>query len=187
MRVEVKSRENLAAQQAMDMRQQPRGLRAEKKGSPGERYQSSAALLHQSTKPDSCFLCKEKNHATAACPADISIEEKKRLLRLERRCFRCTKPDHRSNECRCSMQCTKCSRRHATTMCDPGYTPTKAEANRNAITSAPVNLEVHKRSFRASCPSPDCNDLVCRRNQQDVRPSSLGRREPTFVHYKECI
>ncbi|KAG0420672.1 hypothetical protein HPB47_003361 [Ixodes persulcatus] len=145
LRVEVRSRENLAAQQAMDTRQQPHGLMAEKKnekkGNPGERYQSSAALLHQSTKPDSCFFCKEKNHATAACPADISIEEKKRLLRLERRCFRCTKPNHRSNECRSSMQCTKCSRRHATTMCDPGYTPTKAEANRNAITSAPVNLE----------------------------------------------
>ena len=26
-------------------------------------------------------------------------------------------------------------------MCDPGYTPTKAEVNQNAITSAPVNLE----------------------------------------------
>ncbi|XP_040071686.1 uncharacterized protein LOC120844133 [Ixodes scapularis] len=145
LRVEVQIRENLAAQQAMDTRQQPRGFSSEKKNekkrSPRERYQSSAALLHQSTKLNSCFFCNEKNHATAACPADISIEEKKRLLRLERRCFRCTKPNHRSNECRSSMQCTKCSRRHATTICDPDYTPTKVEANQNAITSAPVNLE----------------------------------------------
>lgn len=51
LRVEVQNRGNLATQQAIGTRQQPRGLRAEKKnekkGSPEERYQSSAALLHQ--------------------------------------------------------------------------------------------------------------------------------------------
>lgn len=87
--------------------------------------QPSAAALHGTVKGMECFLCNSKKHATKDCPEEIPLTEKKRMLQQGRRCFRCTMPHHTARMCTCVLSCGKCHGRHATSMCDPDYTPPK--------------------------------------------------------------
>ncbi|XP_040067881.1 uncharacterized protein LOC120841109 [Ixodes scapularis] len=145
LRLEVLSRENLAALQAMDTYGEPRKKEADhKKNEDNEKArksQTSAALLNPSSRGDRCFICKSTRHTADNCDAGTSLREKKDLLRKERRCFRCTKKNHQAKECRSNIRCQKCGGRHATSMCDPNYSPGKRTNNDTVTTSVPVNLE----------------------------------------------
>lgn len=145
LRIEVKSREGLEVQPNVDAKPHLPGTKNDHKNvykpHKGGNPKSSVATLHQTTKTGACFFCTEKSHETAACCAEIKLEEKKKRLMAGRRCFRCTRPNHRSNVCRSNVKCAKCSKRHATTMCDPEFTAPKAPLSTSSVTTAPVNLE----------------------------------------------
>ncbi|KAL1475373.1 hypothetical protein MTO96_037331 [Rhipicephalus appendiculatus] len=94
LRVEVESRENLAALQSMDFEQAPKYSAKEapslhaKKG----KHAPAAAMLHQSTTQEKCFFCNASSHTTQNCGEKRTIAEKKTLLQSNGRCFRCKRP-----------------------------------------------------------------------------------------------
>lgn len=112
--------------------------------------QPSAAALHGTVKKMECFLCKSKKHDTKDCNEAIDLAEKKRLLQQARRCFRCTMPHHTARMCMCKLSCGRCNGRHASSMCDPDYTPPKRiPAGSNDAgkedSNAPVSLQTTQK------------------------------------------
>ncbi|XP_031349764.1 uncharacterized protein LOC116175670 [Photinus pyralis] len=66
-----------------------------------------------------CLFCKSKSHLTASCDSSISINAKKDILKSNKLCFRCLKPNHNSKFCKTrNISSNKCKRRHVTTMCE---------------------------------------------------------------------
>ncbi|KAG0423145.1 hypothetical protein HPB47_001065 [Ixodes persulcatus] len=93
----------------------------------------SAAALSSATKPElsRCVFCCSKEHNLENCTSPLTIKEKKDKLKVENRCFRCTKQFHRSRECRSAykLSCEKCSGKHLTVMCDPEWAATTRPTN----------------------------------------------------------
>lgn len=71
----------------------------------------------------------------------MTIEQKKRLLLSDKRCFRCLKKNHLAKDCRFKGRCTKCGGKHAALICDPSYQKRKNDESnsptkQSAIVSA---------------------------------------------------
>ncbi|KAH7961862.1 hypothetical protein HPB52_012882 [Rhipicephalus sanguineus] len=143
LKVEVESRENLAALQSLDLKQPSREIPSQKHKSNSRMHGTTAqssAMLHQNVTPRDCFFCGTSEHATTNCDVAKALEEKRQLLRSSGRCFRCTRRGHLSSACRVNVRCAKCQRKHATTMCDPSY-PTRPPDTNDAVTSTQISLE----------------------------------------------
>ncbi|KAF2904069.1 hypothetical protein ILUMI_02103 [Ignelater luminosus] len=96
-----------------------------------ERKQYTAAGLL--TMVNECLFCNSKDHTSEKCNEDdITLEQRKQILKKQNRCFRCTKRNHNSKACRNKVTCDRCKYRHVTSMCDPNY---KMEETSNATTS----------------------------------------------------
>ena len=67
------------------------------------------------------FILQFPSHYLIKCDANISLENKKDILRKNGRCFRCTRCSHNAKNCRVNVKCISCNGRHATVMCDPEY------------------------------------------------------------------
>ncbi|XP_036320354.1 uncharacterized protein LOC118734774 [Rhagoletis pomonella] len=66
-----------------------------------------------------CIFCKSASHSTKNCTSNMSVEQRKQLLRQESRCFRCGNKNHSSKFCRAQwVKCNGCSGRHLTPMCE---------------------------------------------------------------------
>lgn len=143
LKVEVESRENLAALQSLDLKQPSREIPSQKQKSNSRMHGTTAqssAMLHQNVTPQDCFFCGTSEHATTNCDAAKALEEKRQLLRSSGRCFKCTRRGHLSSACRMNVRCAKCQRKHATTMCDPSY-PTRPPDTNDAVASTQISLE----------------------------------------------
>ncbi|XP_055923477.1 uncharacterized protein LOC129953942 [Eupeodes corollae] len=85
-----------------------------------------------------CIFCKMNNYKTKDCDSNISIANKRQILRSGGRCFRCAKAGHSSKKCRSGkfLSCNKCKGRHMSSMCDPIYKKTMQESDDKSKTSA---------------------------------------------------
>ena len=63
-----------------------------------------------------CVFC-EKLHFSASCEKVKDIEERKKILLRDRRCFLCIKVGHRGKDCRSQRQCRKCGAAHHQSIC----------------------------------------------------------------------
>ncbi|XP_040077258.1 uncharacterized protein LOC120849166 [Ixodes scapularis] len=109
---------------------------------------ATATALHGRTDSMECFLCKSKAHSTPDCNAKIELNEKKRRLQANRRCFRCTKPNHTARMCRGTLRCDRCGGRYVSTMCDPDYLPGRAASGLDETRKkdrTPLNLHVSEK------------------------------------------
>lgn len=127
IRLELESREK-ACQRNSQAQTPPANQRDDKHPSSdyGRRGKGSAAALQVGAQypSEKCAFCASKSHETPKCDAALSIEEKKKRLRREGRCYRCAKRGHTSQQCRnWSLRCAKCGRRHITPLCDPPAPP----------------------------------------------------------------
>lgn len=122
LRTELESREKVYDGSAQAQPQTPREHGGKNRPSDRNVGKGSAASLTIGSKPSNerCALCSSSSHDTSQCNAKIPLEEKKKKLRTEGRCYRCAKRGHIARECRNrSLRCSKCSRRHITPLCDP--------------------------------------------------------------------
>ncbi|XP_077550601.1 uncharacterized protein LOC144163738 [Haemaphysalis longicornis] len=143
LRVEVESRENLAALRRMDVRQEVKHEQKDRQKQPEQRphkHAFSISTLTQSARQECCFFCDDHAHSTQNCSSGKSIEEKKRMLLSAGRCFRCTTGKHQARACRVNVKCMKCNKKHATTMCDPTYTARKSLESTEPVNNSHVSL-----------------------------------------------
>ncbi|KAH9369941.1 hypothetical protein HPB48_001818 [Haemaphysalis longicornis] len=76
-------------------------------------------------------------HGIARRTANVPPEEKRRRLHAGRHCFRCGKQNHVARACQTArtLSCSRCSRRHLTSLCDVAQ-PGSAHATRGPAHSA---------------------------------------------------
>ena len=79
---------------------------------------ASALFLRSSNRPTEirCVYCKN-SHYSSACDKVTDVNERKNILRRDRRCFLCLQTNHRIKECRNNRSCRKCSGRHHLSLC----------------------------------------------------------------------
>ena len=73
---------------------------------------------HRETKQRRCVYCNEISHASINCHKVVSTADRKKHLSEHRLCFNCTGAEHRASDCRSKFGCSKCKRRHHTSICD---------------------------------------------------------------------
>ena len=81
---------------------------------------ASALFLRLSNRPTEilCVYCK-KSHYSAAYDKVTDVNERKNILRRDRRCFLCLQTNHGIKECRNNRRCRKCYGRHHQSLCVP--------------------------------------------------------------------
>ncbi|XP_042150258.1 uncharacterized protein LOC121838227 [Ixodes scapularis] len=84
--------------------------------SPPAKY-SAWASTFQSTAARKCFFSGQIGHYAEDCTKTQSYEDRKSKLRVDRRCFRCTRPNHTARFCQARITCKACKQRHGTSMC----------------------------------------------------------------------
>ncbi|KAG5895745.1 hypothetical protein JTB14_029515 [Gonioctena quinquepunctata] len=87
-----------------------------------------------------CSFCNSTTHELQKCDGPQSLQERKIILKKNARCFRCTKANHTSRQCRNNfIKCNKCKGRHATSMCDPNF----IKSNNSNNTSSPAQIQLN--------------------------------------------
>lgn len=105
----------------------------EKKPSTYSKPPMSAALLSPGTPKVNCVYC-QKDHKEVDCP--ISIEERKDIVKKQRRCFNCLKPNHVVRACNNKGKCQRCSRQHHTSLCSQEQVSSTSESESSTQQSA---------------------------------------------------
>ncbi|XP_064464109.1 uncharacterized protein LOC135375301 [Ornithodoros turicata] len=100
--------------------------------------------LQSTTRREKCIFCSSLAHLTSDCTVSKPLQDKKRMLAAERRCYRCTKPNHSAKLCRGTPKCKTCSGRHVSSMCDPSYRPRPNEATQTVNLKATVVPSKHR-------------------------------------------
>ncbi|UYV82073.1 hypothetical protein LAZ67_21000672 [Cordylochernes scorpioides] len=136
----------------------------------------------QQTELGGCIFC-EKKHASQNCFAakKMSLEEKRKVIREKKVCFKCLKGRHLARYCRTRVRCYNCGSSHFLIMCTRGDRNNKEAAqlgiepeltNQN---SERVKQRVsHRENFESfdATVKPnedlkkhnDCSNHVCQRN-----------------------
>eukprot|EP00731_Ephydatia_muelleri_P027563 Em0019g436a len=119
-----------------------------------------------------CCYC-EQDHQPSHCTRVTDIEEKKSILMKNGRCFVCLKRNHRARECRSSLRCSACGRRHHISICSGSSTwnsdPSKAP-QRSKLSSAISQGASTSHSTKTSQTS-----------QPAVMTMFVGVRTPVFL------
>ncbi|XP_064488292.1 uncharacterized protein LOC135400377 [Ornithodoros turicata] len=97
------------------------------------------AGLEQPGEKRNCFFCSAADHSTEDCKADFTLAERFKKLAKGMRCYRCTKKGHRSKDCRVKVECSKCRRRHASSVCDPSRQPVENALVSEVVTTTSVS------------------------------------------------
>ncbi|XP_042142954.1 uncharacterized protein LOC120837386 [Ixodes scapularis] len=153
LKIEVESREKTSKEQPEDAGGKPAHCfpmheHPKRRLNNAKTRNATATALHGRMDSMECFLCKSKAHSTPDCNAKIELKEKKRRLQADRRCFRCTKPNHTARMCRGTLRCERCGGRHVSTMCDPDYFPGRAASGSDETRKkdkTPLNLHVSEK------------------------------------------
>ena len=64
----------------------------------------------------SCCYCQQ-NHSPKDCMIVTQVEARKQILRKSGRCYGCLRTGHVSRECRSKSRCSRCNKRHHTSIC----------------------------------------------------------------------
>ncbi|KAF2892050.1 hypothetical protein ILUMI_14123, partial [Ignelater luminosus] len=108
----------------------------------------TATSLLTSQNKETCLFC-EGFHKTELCDANVLLSKKKEVLKRKARCYRCTKRNHNSRDCRNkSIFCENCKGRHVTTMWDPEWLKRS-----KSITSNDQSTNVNSTNEKAVYPS----------------------------------
>uniref|UniRef100_A0A1X7SZU3 CCHC-type domain-containing protein n=1 Tax=Amphimedon queenslandica TaxID=400682 RepID=A0A1X7SZU3_AMPQE len=75
------------------------------------------------------------------------MDERKRLIREQGRCFLCLRPGHISKHCRSSLKCTNCNGRHHASVCMRNSKPKVGQKPPTPSSSSPVQSELNPETL----------------------------------------
>ncbi|XP_064462538.1 uncharacterized protein LOC135373242 [Ornithodoros turicata] len=141
----------------------------------------SSHVLYNDTRKrtEACVFCRSAAHTTVKCKSSIPLDERKKKLAKEQRCFRCTKIGHRSRECRSGIVCATCHGRHATSLCDPTWTKS-TDNNEDSATDTKSTAEANVLSANMATPTSG-NEVML----QTFR--AFGVHEDRSVYFRGVI
>ncbi|XP_063624728.1 uncharacterized protein LOC134796465 [Cydia splendana] len=66
-----------------------------------------------------CYFCDKENHTVNECSkgVDLTLDEKKELIKKKGGCYICLKRGHMAKQCRAFLKCIACKRRHLVVLC----------------------------------------------------------------------
>ena len=101
---------------------------------PPQHYEegSASALTVALKKGKKCVFCMDESHAPENCDKIRSQEDRKKILMRFAKCFNCLNSGHRVVNCRCKSCCTKCKRKHHTSICNKQTRPVQQVSEQTA-------------------------------------------------------
>ena len=83
-----------------------------------------------------CCYCKAEDHGPVNCKRVTAVDDRKRIIREQGRCFICLRPGHISRNCRSSSKCGNCNGRHHTSVCFKAKPSTDITSTSSSTNSA---------------------------------------------------
>ncbi|XP_047135464.1 uncharacterized protein LOC105845216 [Hydra vulgaris] len=117
-----------------------------------------------------CIFC-DKNHKSQECMTIISLEDKRRILKNKRRCFKCLKIRHLSKDCNTKMKCFYCSNFYHAAMCI------------NKIANKKIDIQENCSSSLASLSK--CNNSVLLQTAR-VNVTANNINQPARILFDSC-
>ena len=79
---------------------------------------SASVLLVKNGKSADCIFCKSSHESHECISArNLSLDERREIIKRARVCFNCLKPGHISKRCRVKVKCDWCAEHHVLVMC----------------------------------------------------------------------
>ena len=126
-----------------------------------------------------CCYCESKTHKAINCDKVKDVGERKKILAAKRLCFNCTGAKHRASECKSSISCRNCERKHHTSLCDkpPKQPPesrepgmTASQIGQSSVIHPVVVVKVNGLKFRALLDSGASHSYVSSKFVSLVKP-----------------
>ena len=109
---------------------------------PSRELPTTASLLANGVSGSgSCCYCSDPNHSPLQCAKVIDVEARKAILTKTGRCFVCLKRNHKARECRSSMTCSNCRKRHHASICGASSKATTTLSGSGTRQASPVSSQ----------------------------------------------
>ncbi|XP_021959265.1 uncharacterized protein LOC110855152 [Folsomia candida] len=117
---------------------------------------TTAGLFSGQDKKIPCPFCKKTNHMGRDCyrAEKMTWEEKSKVLREGRLCFRCFTSGHRKDSCKVKIKCAICNGPHVKSMC------AELPSNQRRIRNEEVHEEEHAVNTTANNSNHTCRGDV---------------------------
>ena len=102
---------------------------------------------HATPKP--CVYCDSVNHKPSNCDKVISVSDRRECLAKKQLCYNCTDTNHEAAQCRCTITCQVCNRRHHTSICDKPREQILVATKKRSVIYPVVIVEVEGIKCRA--------------------------------------
>lgn len=141
--------------------------------------QFRSSRVHNVTETFKCVLC-DSSHPLYQCSSfkTKTIDERRKFLQLNKRCFNCLSPSHLINNCKSTRNCFYCNQRHHTLLHRPSSNPLpeqsahvtkgRKSSSKSKISSNKINALVEKSDPQ---PGPSTS-----RNSEEVQSMNQNAR-----------
>ena len=101
-----------------------------------------------------CSYCRQ-GHSSASCTTVTDIAKCKELIMASGRCFNCLRRSHVSRDCKSSLRCQRCKRKHHTSICEATINQPSSLAN-----STPTGLNPDATPYQSNTTATLCSDKL---------------------------
>jgi hypothetical protein len=143
---------------------------------PGKQWDRASAQPTQSPTTN-CIYCN-KRHWSSECTQFVTLDERKGVLKEQRRCFICLKSNHTAKQCKAAKRCFYCQemQSHHTSLCPSRFQQPNARPSRSD------NERAQNAESYPDTRDEDFKDLTLRGRQADEQvDSNLADDERTVM------
>ncbi|GFW72419.1 reverse transcriptase domain-containing protein [Trichonephila clavipes] len=105
-----------------------------------------------------CIYCDSDKHGSELCD-DLSVDEKKEILRKQGRCFLCLEKNHRIRDCKKKEMC-KCNKKHNQSLCFQSVRKTRDLDVENNVVSAVSHCNYNIKNKEPEVKNAECSVLL---------------------------
>lgn len=143
-----------------------------------ERPTTASLLANGVSGNSSCCYCSDSNHSPSQCVKVTDVEARKTILMKTGMCFVCLKRNHKAKECRSSMTCSNCRKRHHASICGASSrATTMSTGTRHASSVSSQSTSVHQPSKTSTSQN----------NQSSVLSMFIDVRTPVLLQTARTV